>query len=96
MNQKRNLLFSLLISFLLVGNFSAQAQCAMCKSNIEKAREDGSTQVGNTLNNGILYLLVLPYAIAGVFGYIYYKKHKEKQLAEKLAAQEITTPQEYV
>jgi hypothetical protein len=35
--------------------------------------------VGNTLNNGIMYLLVLPYAIAGVFGFIYYKKYKEKK-----------------
>ncbi len=96
MNQKRNLLFSLFISFLLLGNFSAQAQCAMCKSNIEMARKDGSTQVGNTLNDGILYLLVLPYAIAGVFGFIYYKKYKAKQLADKLAAQQISTPQEYV
>ncbi len=85
MTKKRNLFLILLLSCLLLGNFSAKAQCAMCKSNIEKAREDGGTQVGNTLNNGILYLLVLPYAIAGVFGFIYYKKYKAKQLAEKLA-----------
>jgi hypothetical protein len=38
--------------------------------------------VGNTLNNGIMYLLVLPYAIAGVFGFIYYKKYKEKKTLE--------------
>lgn len=59
-----------------------QAQCAMCKSNIEMARTDGSTQVGNTLNNGILYLLALPYLVVGVFGFIYYKKYKEKKAAE--------------
>lgn len=75
------LIFSFCLVFL---NNPVNAQCAMCKSNIETAREDGGTQVGNTLNNGILYLLVLPYAIAGFFGYIYYKKHKERLLAEKL------------
>ncbi len=79
----------LLVLFLLACLFTissdAVAQCAMCKSNIEMARKDGGTQVGNTLNNGILYLLVLPYAIAGVFGFIYYKKYKEKRAAEKNA-----------
>ncbi|OYU95087.1 MAG: hypothetical protein CFE21_12330 [Bacteroidetes bacterium B1(2017)] len=82
--QKRKFLFiAFLFAALVFSQVPAHAQCAMCKSNIEKAREDGSTQVGNTLNNGILYLLVLPYAIASVFGYIYYKKYKEKQLALK-------------
>ena len=85
MTKKRTILFFLLLLFVILGNFSASAQCAMCKSNIEMARENGTTQVGNTLNNGILYLLVLPYAIAGVFGFIYYKKYKAKQIAEKLA-----------
>ncbi|MCF8426159.1 MAG: hypothetical protein K9H61_00815 [Bacteroidia bacterium] len=60
---------------------SVYSQCAMCKSNVETAREGGGTMVGNTLNNGIMYLLVLPYAIAGVFAFIYYKKYKEKQAA---------------
>jgi len=80
----------ILVLFLLACLFTissdAVAQCAMCKSNLEMARKDGGTQVGNTLNNGILYLLVLPYAIAGVFGFIYYKKYKEKKAAEKATA----------
>ncbi len=62
------------------------AQCAMCKSNLEMARTDGGTQVGNTINNGILYLLALPYTIAGIFGFIYYKKYKEKLAADKNAS----------
>lgn len=79
------LLTFLVVSLIIVCDASF-AQCAMCKSNLEMARKDGGTQVGNTLNNGILYLLVLPYAIAGVFGFIYYKKYKEKKAAEKATA----------
>jgi hypothetical protein len=71
---------------LLAISETAFAQCSMCKSNLEMARKDGGTQVGNTLNNGILYLLVLPYAIAAVFGFIYYKKYKEKKAADKNAS----------
>jgi hypothetical protein len=78
--KKTFIILLLLISF--AGLKPAMAQCGMCKSNIEKAREDGGTQVGNTLNNGILYLLVLPYAIAGIFGFVYYKKYKEKKALE--------------
>lgn len=85
---KKVLLISVLVVLAVcVQTLPALAQCAMCKSNLEMAREGGGTNVGNTLNNGIMYLLVLPYAIAGVFGFIYYKKYKEKKAAEaKLSA----------
>lgn len=55
-----------------------KAQCPMCKTSVEKARENGDTKVGNTLNAGILYLFVFPYLIVGGFGYFYYKKYKKK------------------
>lgn len=83
MNFKRFLLIALLMCSLLIANVPANAQCSMCKTNVENARKEGHTMVGSTLNNGIMYLLFLPYAIAGVFGYIYYKKYKDKQAADK-------------
>lgn len=70
---------------LILSPLPSQSQCAMCKSNVETAREGGGTMVGNTLNDGILYLLALPYAIAGIFGYIYYKKYKERKAEEAKA-----------
>ncbi|MDP1728416.1 MAG: hypothetical protein Q8M15_16650 [Bacteroidota bacterium] len=84
MNFKRFVLIVLLMFSLLLASMPAKAQCAMCKTNVENARKEGHTLVGSTLNNGIMYLLFLPYAIAGVFGYIYYKKYKEKQAADRL------------
>lgn len=54
------------------------AQCPMCKTSLEEARKSGS-QVGNTLNNGILYLLALPYSIAVVFGIIWWRNSKLKK-----------------
>ncbi len=84
MNFKRILLIGLLMCSLLFVTIPAKAQCAMCKTNIENARTEGHSMVGSTLNNGIMYLLALPYAIAGVFGFIYYRKYKERQAADKL------------
>jgi uncharacterized paraquat-inducible protein A len=54
------------------------AQCPMCKTSLEEARKSGS-QVGSTLNNGILYLLALPYTIAVVFGFLWWRNSKLKK-----------------
>jgi hypothetical protein len=80
--KKSQFIVLLIVVLLCLQATPSLAQCAMCKSNLEMAREGGGTNVGNTLNNGIMYLLVLPYAIAGVFGFIYYKKYKEKKANE--------------
>ena len=52
--------------------FDADAQCAMCKmipaSNLEGG---GSKALG--LNNAILYLMAIPYAIFMVFAFIFRK-----------------------
>jgi hypothetical protein len=71
-------LFILLLVFTIISN-DILAQCAMCKSNLEMAREGGGTNVGNSLNMGIIYLLALPYLVAGVFGFIYYRNYKLKK-----------------
>lgn len=59
------------------------AQCPMCKTSLEEARKNG-TQVGNSLNAGILYLLALPYSIATVFGLVWWKKTKKKKSAQPI------------
>ncbi|MCU0442307.1 MAG: hypothetical protein MUE96_07905 [Bacteroidia bacterium] len=51
----------------------------MCKTSLEEARKNGS-QVGNSLNNGILYLLALPYTIALVFGLLYWRNNRLKKV----------------
>jgi hypothetical protein len=59
------------------------AQCPMCKTALSSARDNGSS-VGSSLNNGILYLLALPYTIAAIFGIIWYRNariQKRKKLA---------------
>lgn len=71
-----------IIFIILFVGFQVQSfgQCAMCKSNLESARANGMTEVGSSINMGILYLLALPYLIAMVFGFIYYKKYRTKKV----------------
>ncbi|GAB1448877.1 hypothetical protein MASR2M44_18980 [Bacteroidota bacterium] len=68
----------LLLLFVLL-HIQSMGQCAMCKSNLESARANGMTDVGSSINMGILYLLALPYLIAMVFGFIYYKKYRTRK-----------------
>ena len=73
----------LCIALLLVAD-ALHAQCPMCKTALVKARENGETQVGNTLNDGILYLFAFPYIVAGLFGFIYYKKYKQHKASKAI------------
>lgn len=69
----------LIVALLFILSYDVLAQgCPMCKTSLEEARKNGS-QVGNTLNNGILYLLALPYLVVSVFGVIWYRNYKAKK-----------------
>ncbi|HZW62882.1 MAG TPA: hypothetical protein VFF15_04465 [Flavobacteriaceae bacterium] len=55
---------------------SLQAQCAMCRAVLE-SEESQTTAQG--INNGIVYLMVIPYLLIGGIGLaIYYKFYKKK------------------
>ena len=74
----RKIAISLIVTLLITICSDVFAQgCPMCKTSLEEARKNGS-QVGETLNNGILYLLALPYIVASVFGIIWYRNYKVK------------------
>ena len=67
----------LLISItLLLFTIDVNAQCAMCKAVVETNLESGDTK-GLGLNNGILYLMAIPYIAALVFGILYYIQNKK-------------------
>ncbi len=59
--------------------FSAHAQCAMCRASVENNVSNGETTIGAGLNNGILYLFVMPYLIAAVIGFLWYRTAKKKK-----------------
>ncbi len=51
------------------------AQCPMCRIAAESNLEHGGT-AGKGLNMGILYMLMMPYALVGILGFIWYKNRK--------------------
>lgn len=79
MNKNFLILFSVLLLLFLVFPDTAQAQCAMCKATAQDAA-NAKGQYGildNTQNQGIFYLMAIPYLIFAFIGYFWYKKYKK-------------------
>ncbi|GMQ33465.1 MAG: hypothetical protein EP311_01795 [Cytophagales bacterium] len=55
------------------------AQCAMCRASVENNVSNGDTSIGAGLNNGILYLFVMPYLMAAIIGFLWYRSAKKKK-----------------
>lgn len=64
-----------LMFILLVIAISAKAQCAMCTATVENNIEDGGT-AAKGLNDGILYMLIMPVIFVTIFILIYKKRKK--------------------
>ena len=66
------------IVFLVI-SISAQAQCAMCRAALES--EEGGVQA-EAVNDGIVYLMAIPYILVGILGFAIYrlKYGKKKEI----------------
>lgn len=51
------------------------AQCAMCKASLEAGIKSGGIEAGG-INNGILYLMFIPYLLIAAVGFFMYKHFK--------------------
>lgn len=72
----KSLILVLLFFGLQVASF---AQCAMCRASVENNVSNGDTSIGAGLNSGILYLFVMPYLLAAIIGYLWFKSAKKKK-----------------
>ena len=69
---KSKTLIVLLVLLILPFGMDLLAQCPMCRMAAESNLDNGGTE-GRGLNTGILYLFSMPYLIAGVIGFIWWK-----------------------
>ena len=71
---KRIILF-IVFSFIFL--LDANAQCAMCRAVLETGE---SQEIAKGINNGIVYLMAVPYLlIAGIGFFIYRNFNKSKK-----------------
>ncbi|WP_027137764.1 membrane protein [Gaetbulibacter saemankumensis] len=59
------------ILFFLVFALNTEAQCAMCRAVLESG--EGQT-AAEGINDGIVYLMAIPYVLVGGLGYLIYRK----------------------
>jgi uncharacterized membrane protein len=72
-NSKMKTIF-LGICIFFIG-FSMNAQCAMCRAALTS---EGNMEKAAAVNDGIVYLMAVPYLLVGVIGYAVYRMRKNK------------------
>jgi len=69
MIMKKKYIIRILVFLLLP--VTTQAQCAMCRAVLES---EENTAIAEGVNNGIVYLMAIPYILVAVLFYFVYKK----------------------
>ncbi len=65
----------LTIALVLLPSF-AEAQCAMCRAALESS---DNTDKAEAVNDGIVYLMAVPYILVGVLGFFVYRLYSKKK-----------------
>jgi hypothetical protein len=61
---------------LCLSSLTANAQCAMCRAALEG---EGNSAKAEAVNDGIVYLMAIPYVLVGVIGYYIYRTQLSKK-----------------
>ena len=67
-------MFYILFSFFF--SLAANAQCAMCRAALAG---DSNVKKAEAVNNGIVYLMVIPYLLVAVIGILIYRMYQSKK-----------------
>lgn len=67
---------------LMVLSIDVEAQCAMCKAVLESNMQSGEDALGKGINEGIIYIMFVPYILMAVAGYFTYKHIKKINKAQ--------------
>ena len=62
--------------FFLFFSLSTNAQCAMCRAALES---EGNQTKAQAVNDGIVYLMAIPYILAIIVGYAVYRMTKKNK-----------------
>lgn len=63
------------ICVFLIG-ISSNAQCAMCRASLQG---DENMAKAEAVNDGIVYLMIIPYVLIGAIGYYIFRMYKKKE-----------------
>ena len=75
MKNKNSFLILFVVACLFSG-MAAQAQCAMCRASLEST---GDVSQAEAVNDGIVYLMVIPYILVALIGFAIYRMFQKKK-----------------
>jgi uncharacterized membrane protein YqgA involved in biofilm formation len=64
------------VLFSMFFSLAANAQCAMCRAALAG---DSNTKKAEAVNDGIVYLMVIPYLLVGIIGFLIYRMYQSKK-----------------
>jgi len=64
------------ILFSLFFSLATNAQCAMCRAALAG---DSNVKKAQAVNDGIVYLMVIPYLLVGIIGILIYRMYQSKK-----------------
>ena len=70
---KRTSIFFVLILLSVTDSFS---QCAMCRAQLESMED---TSMAESVNDGIVYLMAVPYVLIAVLAFFIYRSFNKKK-----------------
>ncbi|KOP38622.1 hypothetical protein DBB36_01240 [Flavobacterium sp. WLB] len=63
------------ICIFLIG-ISSNAQCAMCRAALAG---DSNIKKAEAVNDGIVFLMIIPYLLVAIIGFLIYKMYRSKK-----------------
>lgn len=72
MNKKHWIILGLLLLIPVLGH----PQCAMCRAVLESG---GNTGAAEAINDGIIYLMIIPYVLIGGLGFFIYRAVRKRK-----------------
>ncbi|SHI81697.1 hypothetical protein [Aquimarina spongiae] len=69
---KTKIFYITILLFLIA--LPTEAQCSMCRAVLES--EEGQ-ETAKGINDGIVYLMIIPYVLIGVVGYFIFRNKKK-------------------
>ncbi len=64
------------VLFSIFYSLTSSAQCAMCRAALES---EGDIAKGEAVNDGIVYLMAIPYILVAVIGFVVYRMFAKKK-----------------
>ncbi len=77
--KKITIILSLAFIFLLSSINTVNGQCSLCTKTAQQLGE----KPAQGMNSGILYLMIMPFAIVGFIGFRWYKNNKAVEADEQ-------------